>query len=290
MPALVLDGRKAAAEIRGELRERIVRLRDRGITPKLTLIRVGEDPASIVYVRNKTKACAETGIESDLLALPEGAPAEEIARAIDSRVADPAVHGILLQLPLPGGRDPVPLLLRISPEKDVDGFHPVNIGRLCLGSPGFVPCTPLGVFELLRRNGIDLDGMHVAVIGRSTTVGRPLANLLSMKAPGRNATVTLLHTGSREPWLIARTADVVIAAAGRMGLVDDRWIRAGAAVVDVGMHRGEDGRLTGDVDARAVAEVAGWLSPVPGGVGPMTVACLLANTVQAAESLSGVDA
>jgi methylenetetrahydrofolate dehydrogenase (NADP+) / methenyltetrahydrofolate cyclohydrolase len=288
MAALVLDGRKAAAEIRQELKERVDRLRTRGIVPRLSLIRVGEDPASVVYVRTKTKACAETGIESDLCVLSEGATAVEISLAIDSRVSDPAVHGILLQLPLPGGIDPLPQLMRIAPEKDVDGFHPVNIGRLCLGAPGFVPCTPLGVFELIRRNGIDLSGLHVAVVGRSTTVGRPLANLLSTKAAGCNATVSLLHTGSREPWLLSRTADVVIAAAGQRALVDARWIRPGAVVVDVGIHRGEDGRLTGDVDAGPVGEIAGWLSPVPGGVGPMTVACLLANTVRAAEMLSGV--
>lgn len=289
MSALVLDGRKAAAEIREELKERLVRLRTRGVVPKLSLIRVGEDPASVVYVRTKSKACADLGIESDLCVLPEGATDVEIEIAIDARVSDPDVHGILLQLPLPGGRDPVPLLMRIAPEKDVDGFHPVNIGRLCLGSPGFVPCTPLGILELIRRNGIDLSGLHVAVIGRSTTVGRPLANLLSMKSPGCNATVSLLHTATREPWCLSRTADVVIAAAGQRGLVDARWIRPGAVVVDVGIHRGDDGRLKGDVDAGPVGEIAGWLSPVPGGVGPMTVACLLANTVRAAEIQCGVD-
>lgn len=288
MPAKLLDGRKAAAEIRQELAERISRLRAHGIAPRLCLIRVGEDPASIVYVRTKTKACADTGIESDVLVLPEAAGAKEIAVAIDQRVADPAVHGVLLQLPLPGDLDPLPLLARIAPEKDVDGIHPVNIGRLCLGSPGLLPCTPLGVLELIRRNGIELAGRHVAIVGRSSTVGRPLANLLSMKAPGCNATVSLLHSGSSEPWDLTRTADVVIAAAGRRGLVDARWIRPGAVVVDVGIHRGEDGRLSGDVDARSVSEIAGWLSPVPGGVGPMTVACLLSNTVRAAEGLSGV--
>lgn len=289
MGARVLDGRRAAAEIRQELKARIARLRTRGVVPRLSLIRVGEDPASVVYVRTKTKACADTGVESDLCVLSEGATAVEIALAIDARTADPAVHGILLQLPLPGGIDPVPLLTRITPEKDVDGFHPVNIGRLCLGSPGFIPCTPLGVFELIHRNGIELSGLHVAIIGRSTTVGRPLANLLSMKAPGCNATVSLLHSGSREPWLLSRTADVVIAAAGRRALVDARWIMPGAVVVDVGIHRGEDGRLSGDVDAGPVGEIAGWLSPVPGGIGPMTVACLLANTVRAAERQSGED-
>jgi methylenetetrahydrofolate dehydrogenase (NADP+) / methenyltetrahydrofolate cyclohydrolase len=287
MTAQLLDGRKAASEIRQELSGRVARLRAAGVAPKLSLIRVGEDPASVVYVRNKVKACAETGIESDLLVLPEGASAAEIAAAIGHRVDDPQVHGILLQVPLPGSQDPWPFLLKIAPEKDVDGFHPLNIGRLCLNAPGFIPCTPLGILELLRRNGIDLAGMHVAVLGRSTTVGRPLANLLSSKRPGCNATVSFLHTGTPEPWRIASTADVIVAAAGRMGLVDARWVKPGAVVVDVGMHRGQDGRLCGDVDAASVGGVASWLSPVPGGVGPMTVACLLANTVQAAETASG---
>jgi methylenetetrahydrofolate dehydrogenase (NADP+)/methenyltetrahydrofolate cyclohydrolase len=235
-------------------------------------------------VRNKAKASQEIGIDSEVLVLPEGAPDSEIAAAIDARVADPLVHGILLQLPLPGHRDPLELITRIDPSKDVDGFHPVNIGRLCLGARGFVPCTPLGIVELLRRNDIATDGRHVAIIGRSTTVGRPLANLLSLKGPeGCNATVSMIHTGSREPWKITREADIVIVAAGRMRLVDAQWIRPGAAVVDVGMHREADGRLAGDVDAASVSAVAGALSPVPGGVGPMTVACLLMNTVQAAE-------
>ncbi len=288
MAARILDGRAAAAEIRVELRGRIDALRARGIVPRLSLIRVGEDPASVIYVRTKAKACAELSIESEVLVLPETSGFGEIAAAIDSRVADPLVHGILLQLPLPGSRDPLPLLVRIDPGKDVDGFHPINIGRLCLGAPGFIPCTPLGILELLRRNGVDMAGRHVAVVGRSTTVGRPLANLLSTKGSGCDATVTMLHTRSRDPWLLCRQADIVVVAAGRRGLVDARWIREGAAVVDVGMHRGADGRLAGDVDAATVSEIAGWLSPVPGGVGPMTVACLLANTVRAAEEQGAV--
>jgi methylenetetrahydrofolate dehydrogenase (NADP+)/methenyltetrahydrofolate cyclohydrolase len=283
VPASRLDGRRVAQEIRSELAPRIEALRGRGIVPRLSLIRVGEDPASVIYVRTKAKACAELGIDSEVLVLPDEASYEAIAAEIDRRVADPLVHGILLQLPLPGGREPMPLLARIDPEKDVDGFHPVNIGKLCLGAPGFVPCTPLGIVELLRRHDVRIAGMHVAVIGRSTTVGRPLANLLSMKGASGDATVSLLHSRSREPWRIAREADIVVAAAGSRGLVDARWIRPGAAVVDVGMHRGEDGKLAGDVDAASVSEVASWLSPVPGGVGPMTVTCLLANTVASAE-------
>lgn len=284
MSARILDGKAAAATIRQELRPRVEACVAKGARPRISLIRVGEDPGSVVYVRNKAKASQEVGIDSEVLVLPEGASDSEIAAAIDARAADLRVHGILLQLPLPGHRDPQDLLMRIDPSKDVDGFHPINIGRLCLGAVGFVPCTPLGIVELLRRNDIETDGRHVAVIGRSTTVGRPLANLLSLKGPaGCNATVSMIHTGSREPWRITREADIVIAAAGRMRLVDARWIRPGATVVDVGMHRREDGKLAGDVDADSVAPVAGALSPVPGGVGPMTVACLLMNTVQAAE-------
>jgi len=287
MSARVLDGKAAAAEIRQELKFRVEALVARGVRPKISLIRVGEDPASVIYVRNKARASQETGIESEVLVLPAGTTDREIAEAIDARVGDPLVHGILLQLPLPNHRDPQELILRIAPAKDVDGFHPVNLGRLCLGLRGFVPCTPVGIVELLRRNDIHTAGRHVAIVGRSTTVGRPLANLLSLKGPyGGNATVSMLHTGSREPWKITREADVVIVAAGSPRLVDASWIRPGAAVVDVGMHRGDDGRLFGDVDAASVAEVAGWLSPVPGGVGPMTVACLLSNTVWAAEEWS----
>jgi methylenetetrahydrofolate dehydrogenase (NADP+)/methenyltetrahydrofolate cyclohydrolase len=286
MPASILDGRRVAQQVRSELEPRIASLRARGVVARLSLLRVGEDPASAVYVRTKAKACAELGIDSEVCVLPADAPAGRIAEEIDRRSADPAVHGILLQLPLPGGVDPLALLSRIDPEKDVDGFHPINIGRLCLGTPGFVPCTPLGIVELLRRHDIGIAGSHVAVIGRSTTVGRPLANLLSLKGSGFDATVSVLHSRTREPWKLARQADIVVAAAGSRGLVDASWIRPGAVVVDVGIHRGDDGKLTGDVDAASVRETAGWLSPVPGGVGPMTVACLLVNTVQSAENHS----
>jgi methylenetetrahydrofolate dehydrogenase (NADP+)/methenyltetrahydrofolate cyclohydrolase len=287
MTARILDGKAAAAEIRRELAEKVKTLAARGVRPKISLIRVGEDPASVVYVRNKAKACVEVGIESEVLVLPGGVRAEEVAEAIDRCVADPLVHGLLLQLPLPAGLPAQDLVERIAPEKDVDGFHPVSLGRLCLGRPGFVPCTPLGIVELLRRNGIELAGKHVAVVGRSTTVGRPLANLLSLKSPGCDATVSILHTASREPWKIAREADILVAAAGRRHLIDARWVREGAAVVDVGIHRTDDGKLTGDVDFASVLEKAAWLSPVPGGVGPMTVACLLVNTVRAAEEQTG---
>ncbi|MDM7914176.1 MAG: tetrahydrofolate dehydrogenase/cyclohydrolase catalytic domain-containing protein, partial [Candidatus Eisenbacteria bacterium] len=261
MTARILDGKRVAAEIRQELAARVEALRPSGVTPRISLIRVGEDPASVIYVRNKAKACAEVGIESEVLVLPAETADAAIARAIEERSADPRVHGILLQLPLPGGRDPFDLLQKIDPCKDVDGFHPENVGRLCLGVDGFVPCTPLGIVELLRRHDIPLAGRHVAVIGRSATVGRPLANLLLRKEEGLNATVSMLHTASREPWEITSRADVVVAAAGRRALVDARWIGEGAAVVDVGMHRGDDGKLYGDVDAAPVAEKAGWLSP-----------------------------
>ena len=282
-----LDGKVAAREIHQELRERITTLGVHGIRPRLSLIRVGEDPASIVYVGTKEKACAKVGIDSETLVLPEDAGSGRIAEEIDRRVADPKVHGILLQLPLPGHLEAAELLVRIDPMKDVDGFHPINLGRLCLGTPGFVPCTPLGIVELLRRQGVAVSGRHVAVVGRSTTVGRPLANLLSLKGEPYDATVSILHSRSRQPQRLTREADIVVVAAGKPGLVDASWIREGAAVVDVGIHRRDDGRLVGDVDASSVDGVAGWLSPVPGGVGPMTVACLLANTVRAAEEQSG---
>jgi methylenetetrahydrofolate dehydrogenase (NADP+)/methenyltetrahydrofolate cyclohydrolase len=282
-----LDGKAAAKEIRDELRVRVDALVASSVRPRLSLIRVGEDPASVVYVGTKEKACRKVGIESEVLVLPEDAPTERVADEIDRRVADPKVHGILLQLPLPAHLDAAELLIRIDPAKDVDGFHPTNLGFLCLGKPRFVPCTPLGIVELLRRHDVPIRGRHVAIVGRSTTVGRPLANLLSLKGAPYDATVSILHSRSRHPERVTREADIVVAAAGSRGLVDASWIREGSAVVDVGIHRGEDGRLVGDVVASAVDGVAGWLSPVPGGVGPMTVACLLANTVTAAEEQAG---
>jgi len=287
MTARRIDGREAAAEVRREAAAKAHALRGRGVFPTLAMMRIGEDPASIVYLRMKAEASAEVGVESRQVVLPADADPREAAETLASLNRDPAVHGVLLQLPLPPGFDPRALLELIDPAKDVDGFHPVNVGRLVRGEPGFVPCTPLGIMYLLRREKVKLPGSVVAVMGRSNVVGRPMANLLSQKGAGRDATVILLHSRSPEPGRFTRQADVLVAAMGRAWVVTAEMIKPGAVVIDVGMNRiphpekpGKT-KLVGDVAPEA-AEVAGALTPVPGGVGPMTVAMLMRNTVDAA--------
>ena len=289
MSAQVLDGKATAARIKAELTERVTALRERGITPGLGTILVGDDPGSRSYVAGKHRDCAEVGIESIRVDLPGTASQEEIAAAIDRLNADPACTGYIVQLPLPAGVDTNALLERIAPDKDADGLHPTNLGRLVLRvkepvtSP--LPCTPRAVIELLERHEVELDGAHVVVIGRGTTVGRSIGLLLTRRDV--NATVTLTHTGTRDLAGLVRQADVVVAAAGVPGIVTADMVRPGAAVLDVGVSRVVDeetgkARLRGDV-AADVSGVAGWLSPNPGGVGPMTRAMLLANVVDAAE-------
>jgi methylenetetrahydrofolate dehydrogenase (NADP+)/methenyltetrahydrofolate cyclohydrolase len=287
MTARRIDGKEAAAEVRRKVAVKARALRERGVLPTLAMMRIGEDPASIVYLRKKAEASAEVGVESRQVVLPADADPHEAADALRSLNEDPAIHGVLLQLPLPPGFDPVTLLELIDPAKDVDGFHPVNVGRLVRGEPGFVPCTPLGIMYLLHREKVDLPGAVVAVMGRSNVVGRPMANLLSQKGSGRDATVVLLHSRSREPERFTRQADVLVAAMGRAWVVTPEMIKPGATVIDVGMNRiphpEKPGKfkLVGDVAPQA-AEVAGAMTPVPGGVGPMTVAMLMRNTVDAA--------
>jgi methylenetetrahydrofolate dehydrogenase (NADP+)/methenyltetrahydrofolate cyclohydrolase len=282
MAARVLDGKAAAAQVRAELAAEIDRLAAAGRRPGLAAVLVGDDPASHIYVGAKQRAAGATGIDSRKLTLPAAATQREVLEAVAALNADPAVHGIIVQLPLPDGLDPVAVQEAIDPAKDVDGLHPWNEGRLLRGDPRFAPCTPAGIVELLRREQVQVDGAHVVIVGRGLLVGRPLAVLLSAKAPGANATVTLCHTGTRDLAGYTRAADVLVAAAGRAGMVTAGMVKPGAAVVDVGNHR-VDGRIVGDVDP-AVADVAGALTPVPGGVGPMTVAMLLANTVAAASA------
>jgi methylenetetrahydrofolate dehydrogenase (NADP+)/methenyltetrahydrofolate cyclohydrolase len=253
----------------------------------LAVILAGEDPASLSYVGAKEKALAELGMGSRDLRLPEGTSEGELLSRIAELNADPRVHGILVQLPLPPHIDADSVITAIDPAKDVDGFHPVSLGNLLLGRPGFLPCTPHGVLVLLREYGIPLSGAHAVVLGRSNIVGRPLANLLAR--PEQNATVTICHTGTRDLASITRQADILIAAAGRPGLVSADMIKEGAVVIDVGVNRVPDPRakrgyrLRGDVDFEGAAEKAGFISPVPGGVGPMTIAMLLQNVAQAAE-------
>jgi methylenetetrahydrofolate dehydrogenase (NADP+)/methenyltetrahydrofolate cyclohydrolase len=281
--ATVLDGKATAAAIKDELRAQVKALSERGILPGLGTVLVGDDPGSHAYVKGKHRDCAEVGIASIRRDLPGTATQEEVLAAVDELNADPSCHGYLVQLPLPAHLSTQPVLERVDPAKDADGLHPVNLGRLVLGFPSPLPCTPRGIVELLSRYGIALPGMHVVVIGRGTTVGRPLGLLLTRKV--ENATVTLCHTGTRDLPSHTRAADVVVAAAGRPGLLTPDMIRPGAVVVDVGISRvaaeGGKARLVGDV-APEVAEVASHLAPVPGGVGPMTRAMLLTNVVELA--------
>jgi methylenetetrahydrofolate dehydrogenase (NADP+)/methenyltetrahydrofolate cyclohydrolase len=282
MTAQILDGKALAATIKAELRERVAALAERGVTPGLGTVLVGDDPGSRSYVRGKHRDCAEVGIASIQVELPADASAAELQDKINELNADPACTGYLVQLPLPGSLDDNWALGLVDPDKDVDGLHPMNLGRLVLGAPGPLPCTPRGVVELLRRNGVPLGGAEVCVIGRGTTVGRPLGLLLTRKS--ENATVTLCHTGTVDVARHTREADIVVAAAGRPGLVTADMVKPGAVCVDVGITRTEDG-LVGDIDA-SVREVASWVAPVPGGVGPMTRAMLLTNVVERAEYLA----
>jgi methylenetetrahydrofolate dehydrogenase (NADP+)/methenyltetrahydrofolate cyclohydrolase len=285
--AVIIDGRAAALKLRDGLKTRLRALGERGIVPCLAVILVGENPASLSYVGAKEKALAEAGMDSRDLRLPEDTAQGEILSLIAELNADPLVHGILLQLPLPPHINEDPLITAIDPAKDVDGFHPVSMGNLVLGRPGFLPCTPHGILVLLRDYGIPLSGARAVVLGRSNIVGRPLANLLSRRE--QNATVTLCHTGTRDLASITRQADILIAAAGKPGLVGPDMVKEGAAVIDVGVNRVADPRakrgyrLRGDVDFEGVAAKAAFISPVPGGVGPMTIAMLLENVVRAAE-------
>jgi methylenetetrahydrofolate dehydrogenase (NADP+) / methenyltetrahydrofolate cyclohydrolase len=278
MTAQILDGKATAAEIRSALATRVAALAERGIVPGLGTILVGDDPGSRSYVNGKHRDCAEVGIASIRRELPATATQGEVLAAVDELNNDPACTGYLVQLPLPAGLDPQAILERIRPDKDADGLHPVNLGRLVLGQPGPLPCTPRGIVELLRRYEVPISGADVTVIGRGITVGRPLGLLLTRRS--ENATVTLCHTATKDLGAHTRGADIVVAAAGMPGLVTAGMIKQGAAVLDVGITRTSAG-LAGDIDP-GVAAVAGYLAPMPGGVGPMTRAMLLANVVEAA--------
>ena len=280
MSASVLDGKRVATDIKRGLRERVAALVARGAPPALGTVLVGHDPASAIYVAGKHRDCAETGIESIRVDLPENASQAEIADAVDRLNANPRCTGYIVQLPLPAGIDELSIVERIDPAKDADGLHPVNLGRLVLGAPGPLPCTPAGIVELLRRYDVPIAGARVCVVGRGITVGRPLGLLLSRRT--ENATVVLCHSGTRDLADEVRGADIVVAAAGSPGLIRPEMIKSGAVVVDVGVSRGLDGKIAGDVDP-ATAERAAWLSPNPGGVGPMTRALLLDNVVRIAE-------
>jgi len=282
MPAQIIDGRAIAAGLRRELGPRVAALAARGVQPCLGVVLVGDDSASRIYVRNKVRACAATGVDSRDIGLPAQISEAELLDAIAGLNADPAVHGILVQLPLPPHLDPGRVIGAISPHKDVDGFHPLNMGALLAGRPGFVPCTPAGIMVMLERCGIELSGKRAVVVGRSNIVGKPMALLLLQ----RDATVTICHSKTRDLGALTREADVLVAAIGRPRAIGAAMVKPGACVIDVGINRLDDGTLAGDVDTRAVRDVAGWITPVPGGVGPMTVAMLIASCVRAAEQLA----
>jgi methylenetetrahydrofolate dehydrogenase (NADP+)/methenyltetrahydrofolate cyclohydrolase len=274
-----IDGKAVAAVVRGEVRARVARLAERGTIVGLATVLVGDDPASQVYVGHKQKACGEVGIRSFGHRLPATTTQAELLALVRELAADPSVHGILVQLPLPKGLDADAVIDAIPPAKDVDGLHPVNQGRLMAGVPGLRSCTPLGVMRLLDEAGVELKGARAVVVGRSVLVGKPLALLLLE----RHATVTLCHSRTRDLGAEVGRADVVVAAAGQPGLVRGEWIAPGAVVIDVGTNRTPEGKLCGDVEFAVARERARAITPVPGGVGPMTVAMLLANTVTAAE-------
>ena len=283
MAATIIDGKSLAAAVRAAQKSEVASLAARGLRPGLAAVLVGDDPASRIYVRNKARACEETGVRSEIHEFPatvsEGALIECIARLN----ADRAVHGILVQLPLPRHIAADRVLATVSPAKDVDGFHALNLGALLQGRPGFVPGTPAGVMRLLEHAGVPLAGKNATIVGRSTIVGKPLALLLLKK----DATVTICHSKTRDLAAITRRADILVAAVGRAKLITADMVKAGACVIDVGVNRMPDGKLAGDVDFAAVKEVAGSITPVPGGVGPMTVAMLIVNTVRAAEQMNG---
>ena len=275
----VIDGKARAKELRKELKGRVSDFTEQaGHPPGLGVLLVGGDPASAVYVRNKERACEKVGMRSFHHQLPDDATQEQVEAIIDQLNDDPQVHGILLQLPLPDHLDAEPLLLRILPEKDADGFHPVNVGHLAVGQPTFVPCTPLGCIDLLRHAGVEMKGADAVVVGRSNIVGKPVAQLLLAEG----ATVTVCHSKTRDLAAHVGRADIVVAAVGVPQMIQGEWIKEGAAVIDVGINRLDDGSLVGDVDYESAAERAACITPVPGGVGPMTVAKLLENTLEGA--------
>lgn len=282
MKANIIDGKALAAAVKQEAAHQVEELRARGIVPCLAVVLVGEDPASEVYVRGKINDCAQCGIESRSIRLPETTTQAELLAQVRALAEDDGVHGILVQLPLPAQIDEKTVIEAIPPEKDVDGFSPVNVGRMQIGEPCYLPCTPAGCIRMIESTGMEIAGKHAVVIGRSNIVGKPAAMLLLAK----NATVTICHSKTRNLKELCADADILVAAVGREGFVTGDMVKPGAVVIDVGINRGADGKLHGDVDFASASERAGWITPVPGGVGPMTRAMLMLNTVEAARRAS----
>lgn len=290
MPAELIDGKAIARELRAEAAAGTAKLAARGVQPGLAVVLVGDDPASAVYVKSKGKACEEAGMHSVTIRLPATTTQDELDAHIDALNADPAIHGILVQMPLPRQIASDSVIRRIKPEKDVDGFHPVNVGKMLIGDPdGFVPCTPAGIQVMLQRSGVKTAGRECVVVGRSNIVGKPMVALMLQNSPSANCTVTVCHSATADMAAHTRRADILIAAAGKTHLVRKDMVKPGAVVIDVGINRIEDPasasgyRLAGDVAFDEVREVASLITPVPGGVGPMTIAMLLKNTLRAAE-------
>lgn len=278
--AKIIDGKEISAQIRAEISEKVKEYNERtGKLPGLAVVIVGENPASQVYVRNKKKACEQVGFNSWVYEMPENTTQDELNALIDKLNEDGGVHGILVQLPLPKHLDEEQVILRIKPEKDVDAFHPYNVGRITIGNPKFLPCTPAGIMELLHRSNIEIAGKECVVIGRSNIVGKPMALLLLSE----NGTVTVCHSKTKDLKEVCRRADILVVAIGKADFVTADMVKEGAVVIDVGMNRNAEGKLTGDVDFASVSEVASYITPVPGGVGPMTITMLLQNTLRAAE-------
>jgi len=279
--ASIIDGNALSAQLRADVMRRADALKARGITPGLAVLLVGENPASQVYVRNKVKACADAGLHSVLERYDADMTEAALLARIDALNKDPAIHGILVQLPVPKHIDANKVIEAIAPEKDVDGFHIASAGALMVGQPGFLPCTPYGCMKMLESIGYDLRGKHAVVIGRSNIVGKPMAMLLLQK----NATVTICHSGTKDLKAMTLQADVIVAAVGKVNVLTADMVKPGAVVIDVGMNRNAEGKLCGDVDYAGVREVAGHITPVPGGVGPMTITMLLVNTLESAERM-----
>jgi methylenetetrahydrofolate dehydrogenase (NADP+)/methenyltetrahydrofolate cyclohydrolase len=294
MTAKIIDGKQVAADMRAELKAEVAKLKEQGIIPGLGVILVGDDPASKSYVTAKERACEEMGIYSDDNRLNADISQEELMQKVKDMNNDPKINGILVQLPLPKHLNEAEVLLAIDPNKDVDGFHPMNVGKMVVGEEAFLPCTPHGVIQLLLRSGVKIEGANVVIVGRSNIVGKPLTNMLIQKNPKGNATVTVCHTRTKDLANQTRQADILIAAAGRPNTITADMLKDGVVVIDVGVNRVDDAtkkrgyRLVGDVDFEAVKEKASLITPVPGGVGPMTITMLLYNTVESAKRAAGL--
>lgn len=277
--AKIIDGKQISLDIKNELKEKVAKYKEQGIEITLVVVKVGNDPASAVYVRNKEKACEYVGINSKTLALPEETTEEELLNVVKELNEDKNVNGILVQLPLPKHIDESKVLLTIDSTKDVDGFHPVNVGKMVIGEDTFLPCTPAGIIEMIKRTEIDIEGKECVVIGRSNIVGKPMAMLMLKE----NATVTIAHSRTKDLKEVTKRADIIVAAIGKAKFVTADYVKEGAVVIDVGMDRDENGKLCGDVDFESVSKVASAITPVPGGVGPMTVTMLLVNCLRSVE-------